>query len=186
MESLFFLFLVFIYLIFLEELVLTRDTDGESSPLFPTRLKIQISGSEAEFVSPWLRVNPAMAAGLSYRPPAYVGWRWRADSTTCRHSRSHLPVRELTEAKSLVPVWRIGRLWHRVAHGKYVVVDSGVDLKWGYSQLRHRVLFTMFFFGFGLCWIASEYEQQFLKILGHFTRLVSDNWEPTTDSVVWQ
>ncbi len=50
--TLVFLFLVFIYLIFLEELVLTRDTDGDSSPLFPTRLKIQISESEAILLVP--------------------------------------------------------------------------------------------------------------------------------------
>ncbi len=36
------------------------------------------------------------------------------------------------------------------AHGKWVGVDSGVDIRWGYSQLRHRVLYTMFFCGFGL------------------------------------
>ncbi len=42
------------------------------------------------------------------------------------------------------------RLWHRVAHGKCVAVDSGMDVKWGYSQLRNSVPYTMFFFGFSL------------------------------------
>ncbi len=32
-----------------------------------------------------------------------------------------------------------------------VGVDSGVDIRWGYSQLQHKVPYTMFFFGFGLC-----------------------------------
>ncbi len=34
---------------------------------------------------------------------------------------------------------------------KCVGVDSGVNIRWGYSQLRHWVPYTMFFFGFGLC-----------------------------------
>ncbi len=29
-------------------------------------------------------------------------------------------------------------------------VDSGVDIRGGYSQLRHRVTYTIFFFVFGL------------------------------------
>jgi len=45
---------------------------------------------------------------------------------------------------------RLSRLWHRVAHGKCVGVDSGVDIRGGYSQLRHRVTYTIFFFVFGL------------------------------------
>jgi hypothetical protein len=36
------------------------------------------------------------------------------------------------------------------AHGTCVGVDSGVYIRWVYSQLRHRVSFTMFLFGFGL------------------------------------
>jgi hypothetical protein len=36
-------------------------------------------------------------------------------------------------------------------YGKCVQVDCGVGIRWGYSQLRHRVPFTMFFFGFDLC-----------------------------------
>ncbi len=42
-----------------------------------------------------------------------------------------------------------------VAHGKCVGVDSGVDIRWGYSQLRHRVQHTIFFFEFsasGIWW----------------------------------
>ncbi len=63
--------------------------------------------------------------------------------------------------KSLTGGW--SRLWHRVkvdsgtglpAHGTCVWVDYGVDIRWGYSQLRHRVLYTMFLFGFGL-WMES-------------------------------
>jgi hypothetical protein len=34
-------------------------------------------------------------------------------------------------------------------------VDSGVDIRRGYSQLRHRAPYTMFFFGFGLCIFCS-------------------------------
>jgi hypothetical protein len=33
---------------------------------------------------------------------------------------------------------------------------SGEDIMYGYGQLRHRVPYTMFFFGFGLC----EYHNQ--------------------------
>ncbi len=36
------------------------------------------------------------------------------------------------------------------AHGKFVGVDTGVDIRRGYRQLRHWVLYTMFFCGFGL------------------------------------
>jgi hypothetical protein len=54
-----------------------------------------------------------------------------------------------TEAKSKVPDWGMkstlslgkGRFWHRPARGKCV----GVGKRWGYSQLRHRVPYTMFF-----------------------------------------
>ncbi len=42
-------------------------------------------------------------------------------------------------------------LWHRVAHGTCAGVDSGVAIRWGYSQLRHRVPYTMFLLWFGLC-----------------------------------
>ncbi len=35
--------------------------------------------------------------------------------------------------------YRMGRLWHRVAHGKCAEVDSRVDIRGGYSQLRHSV-----------------------------------------------
>ncbi len=50
------------------------------------------------------------------------------------------------------------RLWRRVKIGsgiglpinKCVGVDSGVDIRWGHSQLWNRVPYTMFFFGFGL------------------------------------
>jgi hypothetical protein len=35
-------------------------------------------------------------------------------------------------------------------HGKCFGVDSGMDIRWGYSQRRNRVPLTMFFFGFGL------------------------------------
>ncbi len=40
------------------------------------------------------------------------------------------------------------------AHGKCFGVDSGVDKRWGYSQLWHRVPYTMFFFWFGLGWFT--------------------------------
>ncbi len=36
-----------------------------------------------------------------------------------------------------------------------VVVDAGVDIKWGYSQLWHRVPYTIFFFGLGLRFVAT-------------------------------
>jgi hypothetical protein len=53
------------------------------------------------------------------------------------------------------------RLWHRVKVDsgkgmpkkcpfKCVGVDPGVDIRGGYSQLRHRVPYTMFYFGSGL------------------------------------
>ncbi len=35
-----------------------------------------------------------------------------------------------------------------------VGVNFGLDIRWGYSQLRHRVPYTMLFFGFG-CWFHS-------------------------------
>ncbi len=58
------------------------------------------------------------------------------------------------------------RLWHWVAHGKCTGVDSGVDIRWGYSQLRHRVPYTMFFFGFGRrlasCGIQGTVSKHFL------------------------
>jgi hypothetical protein len=38
-----------------------------------------------------------------------------------------------------------------------------VDIRWGYSQLRHRVPDTMFFFGFGL---SIEYKV-ILSFLDH-------------------
>jgi hypothetical protein len=39
---------------------------------------------------------------------------------------------------------------HLTAHGKLVGVDSGVDIRGCYGQLRYRVPYTMFIFGFGL------------------------------------
>ncbi len=45
--------------------------------------------------------------------------------------------------------------WHRVAHGKCVGVDSGVDMRGGYSQLRQRVRYAMFFFEFGLSLVCG-------------------------------
>ncbi len=41
-------------------------------------------------------------------------------------------------------------------HGKCVGVDSGGDIRGGYSHLRHRGPFTMFFFVFGLWSLKSE------------------------------
>ncbi len=54
--------------------------------------------------------------------------------------------------------------WHRVkvdsGIGLPMVnvsgVDSGVDTRWGYSQLRQRVPYTMFFFGIGLCYVLVK------------------------------
>jgi hypothetical protein len=60
----------------------------------------------------------------------------------------HGSVWVLPEAKSKVPDWGDkvdsgiglrGRIWHSVVHVKCVGVDSGVNIRWGYSQLRHRV-----------------------------------------------
>ncbi len=55
------------------------------------------------------------------------------------------------EAKSEDPNWGISRLWHSVSHGKCVgSVDSGVDMRWGYCQLRGKGFHTPYFsFGFG-------------------------------------
>ncbi len=58
----------------------------------------------------------------------------------------------------LSPCWGIKSTWHRVkvdsGMGLAMVqvwgVDSGVDIRWVYSQLRHRVPYTMFFFEFCL------------------------------------
>jgi hypothetical protein len=75
-------------------------------------------------------------------------------TSTLEHSTSTVtPVhfgyrpRARPKAKSKVPEY--SRLWHRVkvdsgkglpkAHGKCVGVHSGVDIRWDYSQLRHRV-----------------------------------------------
>jgi hypothetical protein len=42
--------------------------------------------------------------------------------------------------------------------GECAGVDSGVDIRSGYSQLRHRVTYTMFFFGFGLSAHPSSFQ----------------------------
>ncbi len=57
----------------------------------------------------------------------------------------------------------LSQLWHRIkvdsdiglpmVNAKCVWVDSEVDIRWGFSQLRHRVSNTMFFSGFGLLFV---------------------------------
>ncbi len=60
-----------------------------------------------------------------------------------------------SDAKIQIP-WRGDKVDSgiRVAHGKCVGLDSGVDIRWGYSELRHRVPYTMVFFGF-LLWLMQ-------------------------------
>ncbi len=55
------------------------------------------------------------------------------------------------EAKSIVSDWGvIVDSGIGVATGKCVGVDSGMDIRLVFSQLRHWVPYTMFFFGFCL------------------------------------
>jgi hypothetical protein len=73
---------------------------------------------------------------------------------------------------SIQPFWLVTRgqiqshwlgeksTWHRVSHGKCVRVDSRVDKRRGYSQLRHRVPYTEVFFGFSLGHIWEPYNVQ--------------------------
>ncbi len=71
-------------------------------------------------------------------------------------------VGQRTNPKSLT--CRLYRLWHRVkvdsGIGSPMVHVLGFDIRGGYSQLRHRVPYTMFFIGFGL-WM-----QQSLAVCG--------------------
>jgi hypothetical protein len=56
----------------------------------------------------------------------------------------------------------------------FVGIDSGVDIRWGFSQLRYKVLYPIFFFEFGLCVFPSFTSKKntfvkcfFLKNMSH-------------------
>jgi hypothetical protein len=79
--------------------------------------------------------------------------------------------KSLTRGLKSTLVYGYGRLWHRVARGKCVGVDlwSG-NMERSYSQLRHRVPYTMFLFGFGLCMVSQE-PTQTVKIVVRVPKL---------------
>ncbi len=72
-----------------------------------------------------------------------------------QHFRSEqIPLAYSTYRSQVLSPWLGDKVnpWHRVVHGKCVRVDSGVDMGWSNSQLRHKVPYTMlFFFGFSRC-----------------------------------
>ncbi len=91
--------------------------------------------------------SPASDWGPS--PLRAGGWAQLAVlSQTNPHHQLFMKTDQRPNPKFLT--WGWSRLWHRVAHGICVGVLSGVDIRWGYSERRHRIPYTMFFFGFSL------------------------------------
>ncbi len=73
-------------------------------------------------------------------------------------------------------------------HGKCVGVDSEVDSRWGHSQLRHRVPYTMFFFGFGLSYwnITLKNRSPKTTFHSHLFAFVCSVWPAAAGEPVWR